>query len=147
MTRPRRFAVLLTMALGLSGAYSAHAAGQKVLSLLSSGDAESQAFSLILANEVKAAGNTLDLVLCGPAGDIALKAAPAQATKPVTPNGMSVKALLERLIGQGARVELCAIHLPNRALQPDALIAGVLVGKPADVAARLADPSIRVIGR
>jgi hypothetical protein len=84
-------------------------------------------------------------VLCGPAGDIALKAAPAAATRPVTPTGISVRALLEKLVSQGGKVELCAIYLPNRQLKPDAVIDAVSVGKPADVAARMADPAVKVV--
>ncbi len=141
----RSLAFLAALSVSALTALPAMAAGQKLLALLSSGDAEAQAFSLILANEARGAGHAVDLVLCGPAGDIALKSAPAAATRPVTPTGMSVRALLEKLVSQGGKVELCAIYLPNRQLKPDAVIEGVSVGKPADVAARMADPAVKVV--
>lgn len=145
MISRRLLALFATVALATFAGQPSFAAGQKILALLSAGDAEAQAFSLILANEARAAGHPVDLVLCGPAGDIALKAAPEPVMRSVTPSGLSVRALLDRLIGQGGKVELCAIYLPNRKLAPDALIMGVSVAKPADVAARMADPALRVV--
>ena len=141
----RSLALLAALSVSVLTVPPAAAAGAKILTLLSSSDAEAQAFSLILANEARGAGHPVDLVLCGPAGDIALKVAPAAATRPVTPTGMSVRALLEKLISQGSKVELCAIYLPNRQLKPDAIIEGVSVGKPAEVAARMADPAVKVV--
>mgnify|MGYP001627415230 CR=1 FL=1 len=141
----RSLALLAVLALSGLAAPHAAAAGQKILTLLSSGDAEAQAFSLILANEARGAGHAVDLVLCGAAGDIALKTAPAAAMRPVTPTGLSVRALLDKLVGQGGKVELCAIYLPNRQLKPDALMDGVAVGKPAEVAARMADAAVKVV--
>jgi hypothetical protein len=141
----RSLALLAALSAAVLTAPAAAAASQKILTLLSSGDPEAQAFSLILANEARGAGHAVDLVLCGPAGDIALKAAPAAATRPVTPTGMSVRALLEKLVSQDGKVELCAIYLPNRQLKPDAVIDAVSVGKPADVAARMADPAVKVV--
>ncbi|OYW67815.1 MAG: hypothetical protein B7Z40_05760, partial [Bosea sp. 12-68-7] len=78
----RSLAFLAALSISALTALPATAAGQRFLTLLSSGDAEAQAFSLILANEARGAGHAVDLVLCGPAGDIALKAAPAAATRP-----------------------------------------------------------------
>jgi predicted peroxiredoxin len=122
-------------------------AGQSILSLLSAESAESQAFSLVLANQMQASGNAVELLLCGQAGDIALKAAPAAVTTSVTPQGASVKALAERFLKQGGKISVCAIYLPNRKLNPDALIDGVSVANPKQMADKIVDPAIRVIGQ
>ncbi len=122
-------------------------AGQSVLSLLSAESAESQAFSLVLANQMQASGNAVEVLLCGPAGDIALKAAPAAVTASITPQGASVKVLAERFLKQGGKISVCAIYLPNRKLNPEALIDGVTVANPKQMADKIVDPAIRVIGQ
>ncbi|MCA3585146.1 MAG: hypothetical protein IOD03_15820 [Methylocystis sp.] len=123
------------------------AAGQKMLMLLSAPAAEAQAFNLVLANQIQRSGNAIHLLLCSEAGDMALKVAPAAATAPVTPQGMTVRSLLEGLIKQGATVQVCAIYLPNRKLQPDALMEGVSAAKPQDIAAMMVDPAVKVTGQ
>jgi intracellular sulfur oxidation DsrE/DsrF family protein len=65
----------------------------------------------------------------------------------VTPAGASVRALVEKLMAQGGKVEVCAIYLPNRKLKPDALMTGVTVANPKAMAAMAADPAVRVIGQ
>ncbi len=134
------------VALALLGATPAFA-GQSILSLLSAESAESQAFSLVLANQMQASGNPVELLLCGAAGDMALKAPPAAQTAPITPQGASVKALAERFLKQGGKISVCAIYLPNRKLTPDALIEGVAVANPKDMADKVTNPAIRVIGQ
>ena len=123
------------------------AAGQKMLMLLSAPAAEAQAFNLVLANQIQRSGNAVHLLLCSEAGDMALKAAPAAATASVTLQGMTVRSLLEGLIKQGATVQVCAIYLPNRKLQPDALMEGVSAAKPQDIAAMMVDPAVKVTGQ
>lgn len=122
-------------------------AGQKMLMLLSAPAAEAQAFNLVLANQLQASGHGVHMLLCGEAGDIVLKAVPAAATKPVTPQGMTVRSLLEGLMTKGATVQVCAIYLPNRKLQADALMEGVSVARPQDIATMIADPAVKVIGQ
>ena len=79
------------------------------------------------------------LLLCGPAGDIALATAPEAATKVVTPKGMTVRTLLEALMAKGATVDVCALYLPNRKLPPAARLKGVGVAKPPVIAAEMAN--------
>jgi predicted peroxiredoxin len=122
-------------------------AGQKMLMLLSAPAAEAQAFNLVLANQLQASGHGVHMLLCGEAGDIVLKAVPVAATKAVTPQGMTVRALLEGLITKGGTVQVCAIYLPHRKLQADALMEGVSVARPQDVATMIADPAVKVIGQ
>lgn len=125
----------------------AAAAGQNMLMLLSAAEPESQAFMLVLANQAQSAGNPVHVLLCGTAADAALKTAPEAATKVVTPNGASVRMLLEGLLKKGGTVEVCAIYLPNRKLTPDALMDGVKPAQPPAIAAHMADPNFKVIGQ
>lgn len=138
-------AALAAAALSLSLAAPAQA-GQSLLMLVTSDNAEAQAMALVLGNQALAAGNTVELLLCGPAGDIALATAPEAATKAITPKGMTVRSLLDALLAKGGKANVCAIYLPNRQLAPDALMAGVAVANPQEIAAKLADPAVKVIG-
>ena len=91
------------------------------------------------ALEQKAAVRVL---LCDAAGDIALAGLDTQALKPrnVTPQQM-----LQGLVKNGAKVEVCALYLPNRGKQPSDLIAGVTPAKPAEVAAHLLKPGVKTL--
>jgi predicted peroxiredoxin len=122
-------------------------AGQKMLMLLSASAAEAQAFNLVLANQIQASGHGVHMLLCGEAGDMALKAIPEAATKVVTPQGLTVRTLLEGLLKKGGTVQVCAIYLPNRKLQADALMEGVSAARPQDIAAMIVDPAVKVIGQ
>ncbi|WP_119168994.1 hypothetical protein [Algihabitans albus] len=115
-----------------------------LLTVLTAADSETQAMALVLSNQVAGKGGRVDLLLCGPAGDIALGTAPEAATETVTPTGMTVRSLLEGLMAKGATVEVCAIYLPNRTLEADALMPGVGVAKPPMVAAKMTDPAFKL---
>lgn len=121
------------------------AAAEKLMMLVTSQNTEAQAMALVLSNQARGLGAEVELLLCGPAGDIALSTAPAAATETVTPTGQSVRSLLEGLLAKGGTANVCAIYLPNRNLQPDALMDGVGVAKPQDIAARLIDVNVRVV--
>ncbi len=109
----------------------------RMLTILSSGDTETQAMALVLSNQAAKSGTPVHLLLCGAAGDIALDTPPEAATRVVTPKGMSVRSLLETLMNQGGTVDVCAIYLPNRKLTLDALIKGVGSAKPPVIAAEM----------
>lgn len=116
----------------------------RMLTILSSGDTETQAMALVLSNQAAKAGVPVHLLLCGPAGDIALDTPPQSATKVVTPKGMSVRSLLQALMAKGGKVDVCAIYLPNRKLKPAALIDGVAAAKPPVIAAEMIDPRTKL---
>lgn len=117
---------------------------EKMLTVLTSENAETQAMALVLSNQVAGQGGQVDLLLCGPAGDIARTEPPQAATETVTPTGMTVRSLLEALMDKGATVRVCAIYLPNRELTPEALINGVGVAKPPQIGAQMTDPATRL---
>ncbi len=83
------------------------------------------------------------VLLCGPAGQLALKAYEPPALKPrnVTP-----KQMMAGLIKGGATVEVCALFLPNADKTPADLVDGVTVAKPSEVAAYMVKPGVRAFG-
>jgi intracellular sulfur oxidation DsrE/DsrF family protein len=117
----------------------------KLLTVVTSPDAETQAMALVLSNQVAAKGGTVEVLLCGPGGDIARREAPAAATETITPTGMTVRSLLEGVMAKGG-TDVCAIYLPNRDLQADALMDGVGVAKPPVVAETMMDPATKLFG-
>ena len=133
----------LTLALAPLAA-SAGDAKARMLVIVTSPQTETQAMALVLSNQAAKAGAELHLMLCGPAGEIALKTPPAAAAEVVTPKGMSVLSLLKGLQAKGATVDVCAIFLLNRKLGMDALADGVGVAKPPVIAAEMIDAGTRL---
>ena len=90
-------------------------------------------------------GAAVHILLCGPAGDLALKEAPASATAPQKPMGMSPQGLMKKVMAQGGGVQVCALYLPNKGVGPEALIDGVTAAKPPAMAARLLADNTRIM--
>ena len=82
------------------------------------------------------------VLLCDAAGDIAVAGQDMPRLKPkdVTPQQM-----LQGLIKSGAKVEVCALYLPNTGRQASDLIPGVTAANPADVAAHLLKPEVKTL--
>ena len=116
----------------------------KQLFILSSSAPETQALALILANRTAAAGASVEMLLCDGAGDVALASPPAAAGTIVTPDGTTVRRLLDMLIEKKATIHVCAIYLPNRKLAATALMPGVTPTRPDRIAGLMMDPAIRV---
>jgi hypothetical protein len=53
--------------------------------------------------------------------------------------------MLQGLMKAGAKVEVCALYLPNTGRQPTDLLPGVTAAKPADVAAFLLKPEVQTL--
>ncbi len=85
-------------------------------------------------------GAAAHILLCGPAADLALKDAPASATAGQPPKDMSPQGLMQMIMKQpGAKVEVCAIYLPGKGVGQDALLDGVGVAKPGEMAKAVLD--------
>lgn len=104
------------------------------VTVVTSGDAQTQLMSMVLTSQAMAQGRAVQIMLCGPAGDIALKDAPESATKGQPPKDISPQALLKMMIEKGAKAEVCAIYLPGKNAATDALIDGVTVAAPPAMA-------------
>ena len=137
------FAVIAIMnALPVS---SAETATRDMLVILTSADRETQAMALILSNQTAGSGIPVNLMLCGSAGDIALKEVPEDARKAITPKGMTVVDLLNALKKKGAKVDVCKIFLPNRKLGADALAAGIGVANPKQIVSQMTAKNTRLV--
>lgn len=133
--------------LGLAGTLQAQEAPEplKLVMVLASADAQSQLMGMVLTMQSIQQGAQAHVLLCGPAGDLALKDAPPSATAPQEPRGLSPQGLMRQIMGTGAQVEVCAIYLPNKGTGPDALLDGIKPADPAAMAARLLAPDTRVL--
>lgn len=140
---------LLTV-VATTAAMSAPVAAQDertMLSIVSTGDAQTQLMAMVLTLQTASQGVKPRILLCGPAGDIALADAPAAATAGQPPRDASPQGLMRRLMDQAdATVEVCAIYLPGRGEDASVLIEGVGVADPAEIGALIANPATRVIG-
>jgi len=110
---------------------------------VTSADNQTQGMAMVLASQMAEQKAAVRILLCGPAGQLALKAYEPPALKPrnVTP-----KQMMTGLIKGGATVEVCALFLPNADKAPADLVEGVTVAKPPEVAAYMVKPGVRAFG-
>ncbi|WP_306151785.1 hypothetical protein [Roseovarius sp. MMSF_3281] len=112
--------------------------GKKLVTVVTSPDAQTQLMSMVLTMQSVQQGAKAQILLCGPAADIALKDAPETATAPQKPKGMSPQGLMKMIMDKtGTKVEVCAIYLPNKGVDASALLDGVSAAKPPVMAAAL----------
>ncbi len=117
----------------------------RLVTILTSDEPQTQLMSMVLTMQSMQAGAGAYVLLCGPAGDLALKDAPEAATAPQPPKGMSPQALMQRIMAQGGTVEVCAIYLPGKGVGAEALLDGIGAAKPPAVAARLLADDTRIM--
>jgi predicted peroxiredoxin len=118
---------------------------KRLVTILTAPDAQTQLMAMVLSMQSLKKGATVDMLLCGPAGDIALKAAPKSATAPQKPKGMSPQKLMKAIMAQGGTVEVCAIYLPNKGVGADALVDGIGLAKPPKMAEKLLAEDTRIM--
>ena len=107
-----------------------------------SGNAMAQGAGLVLAGQALEQKATVRVLLCDAAGDIALT---GQSMPTLKPRNVTPQQMLQGVIKAGAKVEVCALYLPNTGKQPTDLLAGVTAAKPADVAAHLLKPGVKTL--
>jgi predicted peroxiredoxin len=130
----------LIAAATVAGLATAAQAGEKrLVTVVTSPDAQTQLMSMVLTMQAVQQGAKARVLLCGPGGDIALKDAPESATAPQPPRGMYPQGLMRQIMEAGATVEVCAIYLPGRGVGPEALIDGVGVARPPEMAGAMLD--------
>lgn len=131
-------------ALGITQA--AHADGiPDLVTIVVSQEAQTQLMSMVLTMQSVQQGASAHVLLCGPAGDLALKDAPKSATTGQKPRDMSPQGLMQAIMANGATVEVCAIYLPNKGLEQDSLLDGITAADPAEMAGRLLAPNTRIM--
>ncbi len=133
----------IALALGFACVLPVHAQSQAELFVgINSGIAQTQGVALVLANQALAQKAGVRVLLCSEGGQLAVASKESPALKP---SNKSPKEMLQGLMKAGAKVEVCALFLPNSDLKPGDLIDGIGVAKPADVAAYLLQPNVKAL--
>ena len=109
---------------------------------INSGSAMTQAAGIVLATQAIEQKANVRVLLCDAGGDIAVVGKETPAMKP---KNVTVQQMLQGLVKAGAKVEVCALYLPNTGKKPTDLIEGVTPAKPADVAAYFLKPNVRTL--
>lgn len=118
----------------------------KLVTVVTSAEPQTQLMAMVLTMQAAQQGAAAHILLCGPAGDIALRDAPATATTGQPPRDMSPQGLMQMIREKtGATVEVCAIYLPGRGDDASVLLDGIGVAKPDEMAGRLIAPNTRVL--
>lgn len=121
-------------------------APETLVTVLTAPEAQTQLMAMVLTMQAAQQGVTPHIMLCGPAGDLALKDAPASATAGQPPKNMSPQGLMQAIMKQpGAKVEVCAIYLPGKGADASVLLDGVGVAKPGEMAAAIIAETARVM--
>ena len=136
----KKLFVLGAAALLLSGV--AQAQSQELFVNIHSGNAMAQGAGLVLAGQALEQKASVRVLLCDKAADIAVV---GQELPKLKPRDVTPQQMLQGVIKAGAKVEVCALYLPNTGRKPTDLIEGVTPAKPADVAAHLLKPSVNTL--
>jgi predicted peroxiredoxin len=109
--------------------------------VLTTPDVQTQTMALVLTTEVFRQHKAIRILLCGPAGDLALREGEERIVQPIN---KSPQMLLRSLIERGVTVQICPLYLPNRGASADELIEGVTRAKPPLVAEQLLREGVRL---
>ena len=116
-----------------------------LLVLVTSDNAQVQLMSMVLTMQSAQQGAATRVLLCGAAGDMALRDAPKSVTTGQPPMNMSAQGLMKTVMEKtDTKVEVCAIYLPGKALDQSALIDGVTAADPADIAKMMVDRGTKI---
>lgn len=131
----KKSALVLLSTLLLSTSVMANDNSAKGLNvLLTSKDAQTQMMAMVLSTMTLKDKKEVKMVLCSSAADLAVKGMESPTLKP---QDKSPKMMLESIIKQGAKVEVCPLYLPNAGKDETVLLEGITVAKPAEVAKNL----------
>ncbi|MDO8883376.1 MAG: hypothetical protein U0934_01820 [Pseudotabrizicola sp.] len=126
-------AAVLSLAAALPVAADGH---RNLVTILTAPEPQTQLMAMVLTLNAVQQGAAAQILLCGPAADIALNDAPASATAGQPPQNASPQALMRMMMTQhNVQVEVCAIYLPGRGGNVSDLIDGITPAAP-DAAAR-----------
>ena len=129
--------VLVVAALAAPSILSAEASkGLNII--MTSPDAQTQMMGMVLSTSVlNDQKKAVNITLCGPAGNLALKDFKAADVKKPDGTVANPKMALQGLMKAGAVVQVCPLFLPNAGKDATALVEGITVAKPPMVAAGL----------
>jgi hypothetical protein len=104
-------------------------------------DVQTQMMAMVLSTQTINQGKSVRMLLCGPAGELAVKNSEQTMLKPLN---KSPQMLLLGLIKSGATVEMCPLFLPNKGADAAVLIDGVSIAKPPVVAQKLREEGVKL---
>ncbi len=133
--------VALIMAMSVSVLAAENERFERSLIILTSDSLETRGMAMVLSNALQEQGQELHFLLCDSAGELAVE---AHQSPELAPRGMKPEQLLQRLMANGAGVEVCALFLPNSEYTEKDLLEGVTTAQPPAVAEMMADPKVRV---
>jgi len=137
--------IYATLGILISTNVVANVPKSKLLTLITTPEPQTQLMAMVLSMQSLKQGSHINILLCGPAGDLALNEAPETAVSPQKPMNISPQELMKKIINAGAEVDVCALYLPNKGLSVDALIEGVKSAKPSDIAKTMLSTDTRVV--
>lgn len=134
--------LLLAACTSLSLAFPAMASSPApdVLVYLTSQQLQTQGMAMVLSTQMVRQNANLQLLLCDGAGDLALEQNSSTVLQPL---GKSPAELLDNLLQQGVKVEVCALYLPNKGAEVT-LKPGITVAKPPQIAEKMLQPGVKV---
>jgi len=106
--------------------------------IINSGEPQTQMMAMVLSTmAIKKHNKIVNITLCGPAGDLAVKGMKSTPVKKPDGKSPTPKKALKGLIKAGAKVQICPLYLPNAGKNKSVLIKGITIAKPPIVAANL----------
>jgi predicted peroxiredoxin len=109
--------------------------------VVTSPEPQTQMMAMVLATQAQMKGKTVQVLLCGPGGDLALKESKEVILKP---RNKSPQMLVKGLMEKGINVQVCALYLPNKGKTIADLIHGVTPAEPPSIAEALLEPGIKL---
>ncbi len=134
---------IIALVLGLSCALPAIAdSSPELLLMINSGTTQTQGVAMVLAAQAMEQKSPVRVLLCSEGGQLAVKGKEGGVLKPrnVTPNQM-----LQGLMKGGAKVEVCALFLPNSDLKLTDLLEGISVAKPSEIASYMLQANVKAL--
>jgi predicted peroxiredoxin len=126
---------------GLPGIVGAQSDVKGVFVVVTSPEPQTQMMAMVLSTQLVLRGKKVQILLCGPGGDLALKEGKEVALKPKM---KSPQMLMKDLIEKGVIVQVCALYLPNKELTPADLTEGVTPAKPSAIADALLEAGVKL---
>jgi predicted peroxiredoxin len=118
------------------------ASSKALMTIVTSPNPQTQLMAMVLSVKSMMKGAKVDILLCGPAGKIALKGSKGVKLKP---KNMSAQMLLHKMIKKGVAVKVCPLYLPNIGKTKADLIKGVSIANPSKMADMILETDRKVL--
>jgi len=118
------------------------ASSKSIMTIVTSPNPQTQLMSMVLSLKLMMKGAKIDILLCGPAGALAIKG--SQEVK-LKPKNVSAQMLLKKMIKKGVSVKICPLYLPNKGETKANLIKGVSVANPNKIADIILEDNTKIL--